>query len=118
MFKELIERINAEEKFVYRFDPATTDNEKALRSEYNKGLHNAIEIIESLKSKWMDKPNSNGWWYFNCTNLDNSCDSGYYLVDMNRERQVRVGIAHWYSLEEKKGTRFVGKWIKTDPPEM
>ena len=63
MAKELIEKIKAEEQFVYCFDPTVTDNEKKLRSEFNKGLHKAIKIIESYKPKVLDQPDSKGWWW-------------------------------------------------------
>ena len=56
MYKELIEKIKAEEQFVYCFDPTLTDNEKKLRSEFNKGLHKAIKIIESYKPKVLNEP--------------------------------------------------------------
>ena len=61
--KELIEKIKAEEQFVYCFDSTVTDNEKKLRSEFNKGLHKAIKIIESYKPKVLDQPDSKGWWW-------------------------------------------------------
>ena len=37
---------------------------KKLRSEFNKGLHKAIKIIESYKPKVLNEPNDIGYWWF------------------------------------------------------
>jgi hypothetical protein len=64
MFEELVEKIKASEKFVYAGDPTTSTSEKVLRSEFNRGLNKAIDIITASEPQWLDTPTEEGWWWF------------------------------------------------------
>jgi hypothetical protein len=107
--KELIEKIKAEEQFVYCFDPTVTDNEKKLRSEFNKGLHKAIKIIESSKPKWIDSPDKKGSWWFLSPDETVSCAT---IIEVGGELYREERDTHIYHTSS-----YIGKWQKAIMPE-
>jgi len=112
MAKELIEKIKAEEKFVYCFDSTVTDNEKKLRSEFNKGLHKAIKIIESSKPTWIDSPDQDGLWWFLSPDGTVSCAT---IIEILGKFYREERDTHIYNIFHVSS--YIGKWQKIEVPE-
>lgn len=92
MFKELIEEI---EKY----------QEQYANDDCCDTINDIITIIESYKPKELDKPDSEGWWWFSCSGV-------LFPVELFYKDGILTFIDRgiFRTVDEKRFER--GKWIK------